>query len=274
MQESNMICLCRKETCHDESFEVAKYFSRILYDKLSKAITEGADVDRRLKAYSLFIQSLDLKYQRISASGTSAGGQVGNADRQTGGSSSEVWHQEEENRYVFDSPKELENSLDIQQGKTGLQGSCGICSVENVVRISGRGATEDTVYQCAAQNGFCGREGGTTPQSRQRLLAAHGIASTLEEQNLDNIAVTIHQGKGVILSVDATKLYHMGGFRRRLHAVTATSVTVNENGEVTEVTICDSNALHRGQSGAHNYSAQELKRALTKRLMNVTERIR
>lgn len=261
-----------QQTCHDESFEVAKYMEIQLYGQLNKLFQEAAIIDRKLKEYSTFIEDLDMRLLR-SASQCSYIQETkkGNGDFQA---TSQVWHKVSETKYVFDSPKQLSQMLDIQQGKSGLSGSCGICSVENVVRISGVKATEESVYKSAYVNALCTIQGGTTPESRKALLETYGIHSTLEKQSIENITAAVSSGRIVILSVDARKLYHLGGIQTRLHAIVATSVSVNEKGEVTEVTICDSNAFALRQSGAQTYSVKELERALTKRLMNVTEILR
>lgn len=263
-----------QQLCQDESYEQMSYFCMLLENQLKMLLPEISDINIQLERYSEFIQSLDNKY-RGSSFEVNLSNKIsrdGNVENRT----TQVWHKEEKG-FVYDSPREIASMLDTAQGKSGLNGSCGICSVENVILISGGKATEIDVYNTARGHqpySLCEEGGGTTPLDRQSLLEKYGIASSLENQTIENIASAINSGRICILSVDARKLYRMKGLQRQLHAVVVTSVTVDEKGDVTEVTICDSNASALGQSGAQEYSVQELKKALTKRPMNVTDVIR
>lgn len=260
-----------QQSCHDDSFETVQYFSKLIYNQLLEILPEIITADRRLKEYSIFVQSIDATLGKNSNQSLVMREKTFKAAEKR---TSQVWHKQGEDKYIFDSPDTLAKCLDIQQGKTGLKGSCGLCAVENVLHISGRNVTEENVYQQALTNNLCTEIGGTVPQGRKELLAMYGIASHFREQTIDNIALAINEGRIVILSVNATKLYHMGGLQRRLHAVVVTSITVNTKREVTGVTICDSNAHYMGRNGAYTYSVEELRAALTKRPMNVTDVIR
>ena len=81
-------------------------------------------------------------------------------------------------------------------------------------------------------------------------------------------------GRGVIASVDANLLYRNGNAEVGYHAVTVTSVTLDADGQVTEVIVCDSNADALGDTGAKRYSAEEFEDALTGKPLNITEVIR
>lgn len=262
-----------EKTCQDSSFETARYMETYLYGKLVASIQEIEELDKQLKAYSLFVQSIDNQWNEH----TSQCSFMGNKSETQVVETKEKWHKVDDEKYVFDSPDELAGKLDTCQGKDGLTGSCGICSVENAYIISGGVSLEKDVYRLARgynSGELCAVTGGTTPESRQKILELLGVKSTLETQTIDNIAVSINSGRIPILSVDARKLYGFHSLTRRLHAVVVTSVSVDASGNVTEVTICDSNAFNRGQTGAHVYAVQHLKEAMTDRMMNVTEVIR
>lgn len=258
---------------HNGSLGIVIKVQQDVYKKLNKMIEEIRVVDKKLKAYSLFISEIEHKIQNNFNSSQMSYMSSGPQHMQT----LQLWHKKEEGKYVFDSPEELANNLDIEQGKTGLHGSCGICSVENVIRIAGGDATEDSVFQCAynAEEGaLCGKDGGTTNEERKAILSKYGIDSELQEPTIENIMSAIGSGKIVILSVDAGKLYNRHSLRRQFHAVVVTSIAVNEKGEVTEITICDSNAKAKRETGARNYSVEKIKKALTNRKMNVTRSLR
>lgn len=259
------------QSCRDKNYDSAACFTKEIYKQLCKILPEAVKTDQRLKEYSLFVQSLDSKFLRNDAEDAYTPSKIGAGDPK---STLQLWHREADGSYMFDSPKELAVSLDTRQGKSGLHSSCGICSVENVVIISGKDTTEAEVYFGAWKDGMCSIDGGTNWQERENILKRYHIGSHTEKQTIHNIAAAVNSGRVVILSVDARKLYHITGLRRRLHAVVVTSITVDEDGNVTGLTICDSNASVRGETGAQLYSVKELQAALTNRPMNVTDIIR
>lgn len=192
---------------------------------------------------------------------------------------------------TYDSPMEMDKYLYAQQGSayTNFQGTCGLCSCANILRLAGVNYSEKDMIDYAAStssgNGWFQKlctvnplspesSGGTNPKSRQQILEHFGISSgvfPVEMENgvasdtaLENIAQYVADGRGVILSVHAGVLYNGRAVRDDYHAVTVTSVTRNKYGDVSGFYICDSNV------GTTYYTALQIKEALTGADMNVT----
>lgn len=195
---------------------------------------------------------------------------------------------------VYDSPTEMNQYLYKTQGSadSNFQGTCGLCSCANILRLSGVNASEAEMIAYAAQtrdpnsfNGMLcatgysdpGLNGGTSPKSRQQILDHFGIDSgifpiahesdgSIADGNLSQIADHVSAGRGVILSVHADVLWNDAAFGvDDYHAVTVTSVKKNSVGDVLGFYICDS-----ANDGTTYYSADKVKRALTGSPMNVT----
>ena len=265
LNEQNRLLNALSATCRDSSFEEMEYLVRLLAGKLQMFFPEMVAVVKRLQSYSNFVQSLENGLSNTA--GATCGGLAG------GKKSGETWSVTSQG-IVYDSPDTLAKKLDTQQGKAGPSGTCGLCSVENVAIMSGKNVNEAGVVALAQQEKLCSASGSTSPENRQQLLGKLGIPSNLAEPSIENIAGAVASGRGVIVSVDANKLYGRKSLVPALHAVTVTSVTADSNGTITGVTICDSNAKVRGETGAKTYSAAEFQKAMTKRKMNVTEIIR
>lgn len=175
---------------------------------------------------------------------------------------------------TYNTPSETGEKLDSRQGKVnGYQGTCGLCSCENILRLAGLDISEKDVVQFAVDNGLCvtGRRedenGGTSYEGRQTLLEAFGISSSLLPQSIMTIEQAVTSGKGVIISVDAGMLWKDDRYRNGLHAVTVTSVDYAADGSIENFHICDSGY----GSGNMVVSAAHLQKALAaNRKMNVT----
>ena len=199
-----------------------------------------------------------------------------------------------EGNMVYDSPNEMNQYLYKTQGSanSSFQGTCGLCSCANILRLSGVNASEADMIAYASQtkdpNSFCGMlcatgysdpgmNGGTSPKSRQQILDHFGIDSgifpiaheadgSISESNLSQIADHVSAGRGVILSVHADVLWNDAAFGiDDYHAVTVTSVKKSGTGDVLGFYICDS-----ANGGITYYPASKVKRALTGSPMNVT----
>lgn len=195
---------------------------------------------------------------------------------------------------VYDSPNEMNQYLYKTQGSAdaNFQGTCGLCSCANILRLSGVNASEAEMIAYASKtrdpnsfNGMLcatgysdpGLNGGTSPKSRQQILDHFGIDSgifpiahnsdgSIADSNLSQIADHVSAGRGVILSVHADVLWNDAAFGvDDYHAVTVTSVKKNSAGDVLGFYICDS-----ANGGTTYYSADKVKRALTGSPMNVT----
>lgn len=193
----------------------------------------------------------------------------------------QVWYYSVDRQsIIYNTPVETGKQLDAKQGKLAeYQGTCGIVSCVNVLRLAGRATTteEELVHYASGNGTLCVsgmtpfRNGGTTPQNRKALLAAFGIESELYPSSIDSIAQYVEDGRGVIISVDAGKLWGLPCFYRNLHAVTVTSVQRSKSGDLEGFYLCDSGTS--GKDYARFYSAVHLEQALSKRSMNVTTSI-
>lgn len=206
------------------------------------------------------------------------------------------FNKDSEGNQVYDSPMEMNDYLYKKQGSARMmfQGTCGLCSCANVLRLAGVNVTEEQMIAFASNSTapnsiekLCetghinpSRNGGTNPEGRRCILEHFGIDSGLFDVELDkmgggtqntmsSIADMVSAGKGVILSVHADMLWHDAPYGiNDYHAVTVTSVKKDSFGNVLGYYICDS-AL----GGTSFYTTEKLRRSLTGARMNVTHQI-
>ena len=193
---------------------------------------------------------------------------------------------------TYDSPNETNEFLYTSQGSASeqYQGTCGLCSCANILRLSGVNLSEaDMINYASNTNGsffgkLCstgyadpGMNGGTGPKDRQAILNHFGIDSgiipmnrgtggEIDDSSIRQIADNVSSGRGVIVSVHADMLWNDAPVGiDDYHAVTVTSVKKNSAGEVLGFYICDS-----AQGGTTYYTADKVRRCLTGAPMNVT----
>lgn len=184
---------------------------------------------------------------------------------------------------VYDTPIATGRILDSDQGKVpGYNNTCGIVSCVNVARLAGLSTEEFDAVDIAIKNDLCNKyrkgrfgkahQGGATfPESRKEILKHLGIDSYLEDATIDNIAKRVAEGKGVIISVRAGKLWNKR--IKGLHAITVTSVQRGYDGAIQGFFVCDSGRHNSADASAY-YSAAEIQSSLTpNRPMNVTTNI-
>lgn len=185
---------------------------------------------------------------------------------------------------MYNSPFETGRKLISNQGSVvHYRQDCGVVSCANVARMAGLDVSEREALERAINNNCCSRHrktffrrrdidgGGTFPEDRQKLLKQFGIDSHLEPQNVKNISDRVSEGRGVIISVRADKLWQNPN-QKGLHAITVTSVLKNPDGSVHGFYVCDSGT--GGIDASRFYTAQEIAAALTpNRYMNVTTSI-
>lgn len=198
---------------------------------------------------------------------------------------------------VYDSPVEMDQYLYRRQGSANarFQGTCGLCSCANILRLAGVNASEADMIAyasttraggmfsgmlCATGYKDAGMNGGTSPKSRQQILAHFGVDSGLfpitfdadgsvSDATVSQIADSVATGHGVILSVHADVLWYDAAYGTDdYHAVTVTSVKKDMQGKVLGFYICDS-----ANGGTLFHSVDKVKRALTGSPMNVTYQI-
>lgn len=153
---------------------------------------------------------------------------------------------------VTGEPQKLAEVLKAVQGDNtlGFQGTCGIVSCGNVMRIFGTRASEDELVYYAALRGLCDAgsspefSGATNAHSRSQLLAEWGLSTrVIERPSAETLARGFEEGHGVIVSVNAGILwdnanFYGNGFSN--HAVTMTGTARDESGRLLGVYICDS----------------------------------
>lgn len=194
-----------------------------------------------------------------------------------------VWAFEKNGDVIIGNPENTGNQLISNQGRIdGFKGTCGLCSVANVVLLSGNPASERNMVDVASAFNLCthtsvfsSNNGSTSAQDRKALLEKFGISSMLipqcernglkREYQTDLIADYVSKGHGVILSVHASKLYKGWTLGGDYHAVTVTGVKKDSFGNVQGFYICDSNSRP-----CSYYTTEQLEGALTKHNMNVT----
>ena len=187
---------------------------------------------------------------------------------------------------VYDSPIEMSEYLYKNQGSANpeYQGTCGLCSCANILRLSGVNYGEKDILDYArsqrglieydSQNPYA--SGGTGPQSRREILEHFGISSGIfpvkmdhgeaTQDTINEIASYVADGRGVILSVHADYLYFGHKSDDDFHAVTVSSVVKNIKGDVIGFYIADSNPGR----GTKFYTIFQIQNALTGNAMNVT----
>lgn len=138
------------------------------------------------------------------------------------------------NVLVYGMPRSYQ--LDYDQGGEveGYWGTCGETSVANVTLMGGHAASEKEVVQRAIKENLCDTaaesadmRGATSEDDRQALLQDFGFACSIDERvDLAAVAQSIKDGKGVIISVSASKLWdlHEENEDTSDHAITVTGV--------------------------------------------------
>lgn len=186
---------------------------------------------------------------------------------------------------TYNSPIEMGKYLYSEQGSADkdFQGTCGLCSCANILRLAGVNVGEKKAIKVASKKALCSvgspfsyLNGATSPRDRQKILGNFGIKSSLRAVYMDEkgvahkdmikeIAGYIESGKGVIASVHAEYFYYGIESSSDYHAVTVTSFTKNELGEITGFFVADSNF------GTSFYQAEVFQKALTGNDLNVTD---
>ena len=166
-----------------------------------------------------------------------------------------------ERAIVIGNPEETAQILDSIQGDAieGAEGTCGLTSIANLCVMNGQNVTEGMVVEYALENDLCMYDpwsapetGGTTAEWQVDILRNFGIEAEYNDASINTyevIADAIEDGKGVIVELDAGKLWDEPSCSSKIlwffptanHAVTVTGVARNaETGEITGFYICDS----------------------------------
>ena len=135
--------------------------------------------------------------------------------------------------------------------------NCGVESSRQVINeANGSNISENTLLQQSIDSrlakGTPGApptfpDGGTVPLSRQAILAANGVPSTVLPTTAENLGTAMSAGQGTIVSLDAAPLWGGATPPGSLHAVTVVGVEYDDNGNATAVYINDTGTGQCGQ---------------------------
>ena len=97
------------------------------------------------------------------------------------------------------------------------------------------------VGQLCTVGSISSKNGGTYARNRMDILSHYGVQSRLESPSVEKIARYVGEGRGVIISVDASALWKINDDIIRPHAVVVTSLMRDSKTESPlEFYICDS----------------------------------
>ena len=254
-------------TAKDQSFETALYYYNATEQEIRNLMPQMSEVSRRLERYIRFIEKVELRIR--SAAPASSGMPSASASSFR---TREVFKVTDDG-IKYDDPEKTGRDMRHRQ----TRGDCGLCAIENLTIMAGRHVSLEDITALAEARNLCGRDGSTTEGTIRRTLEEFGISSHLEEQKIAGIAAAVAGGHGVIIGVDAAQL-SLYGCRNRFfrpykpHALLVTGIVTDNNGDVTHVVVCDTNADALGLSGAITYTVGEIQRALIwEREMVVTD---
>lgn len=135
--------------------------------------------------------------------------------------------------------------------------NCGVESSRQVInQANGTNVSENQLLQTAINQGFAGgtpgsapvfANGGTGAAGRQSILAANGVASTVQPSNAANLGRAMSRGQGVIANLDAAQLWGGTTPPGSLHAITVTGVEYDDAGNPVNVIINDTGTGNCGQ---------------------------
>ena len=147
---------------------------------------------------------------------------------------------------IFDHPFNANSKRICKQGSAypdGPTGTCGCCASGSIVNKAGGNTNEHDIVDIALKNGFCSNSGGTSSDSRAKLLTHMGIDSEVTTgSSLEDLAAQVEQGKGVIISVDARRYKPEWYSKHGGHALVLESVIRDaDTGGIVEFVVVDSN---------------------------------
>ena len=150
--------------------------------------------------------------------------------------------------------------------------NCGIQSAQQIVRQStGNNVSENDMFNRALMKGWADSgtpPGGTSPDTRQKILADRGVKSHLEPQTMENITQDVAEGRGVITSHDAGILWNDPRYVGSGHAVVVTGLKYDKDGKLEKVIINDTGD---GQAGKEIPAKQFQDSLRPNRDINVTD---
>lgn len=257
--------------------------------EINQNMSELGEVAARLTAYARFLESLERgpgggsSEVKAKASSAFAGGVPRSLS-----STQQQFKQFPDGSREYNSPMETDASLYKSQGSANpkIRGTCGLCSIVNVLRLAGIQISEKEVIDYAMSMNLClfctgdsAASGGTCAEDRKCILEHFGVPSHIEpvpigdagatDFTLGVIASQVNSGHGVIISVDAGELYEDGRYMGAGHAITVTSVRLDSSGSITGYYICDSNI----GKGTRLLEKEHMRRCLSGAPINITDTV-
>ncbi|BCM94388.1 hypothetical protein IAD21_06295 [Abditibacteriota bacterium] len=145
----------------------------------------------------------------------------------------------------------------------GYQGTCGLCSCENILDSFGIQVSEADVVGFAIENDLCfegdvlngddpGMLGGTTEEGQAQILTDLGVPAHAETGGtLEDLAANIENGHGVIAEVDAGTIWNdpnSSGNGQANHAIVVSGVARDPStGEIEGFFVNDSGTGEAGK---------------------------
>jgi len=135
--------------------------------------------------------------------------------------------------------------------------NCGVESSRQLInRATGANISEDTLLNDSINahlaEGTPGSppvaaNGGTTPEQQQTILANHGVPSSVVATTPENYGGAMSAGQGVIVNVDAARLWGPPTPAGSWHAINVVGVEYDDHGNRTAVYINDTGSGECGR---------------------------
>lgn len=153
--------------------------------------------------------------------------------------------------------------------------NCGVESSRQIILASGGNVSENSLLTVSMAAGYADQDtsnpsnsGGTSPSGRSDILKANGVANHTEAPSQENLLQAVAEGRGVITSHDAGKLWNNPAFNGSGHAVLVTGVQFDATGKPSNVIINDTG---QGQCSNSVPAKQFMNSLRSGRDMNVTD---
>ena len=164
---------------------------------------------------------------------------------------------------VCGEPQKVAKVLDYRQGQNnlGFQGTCGIVSSRNTLRLFGICTSEDELVHYAALKGLCVVDarsylsGATNATYRDQLMREWGLpGQIIKASSVARSAEEFEKGFGVMAGVNAGILWNNpncygNGFSN--HVVSLIGTERDQSGNLTGVYICDSGRNRAGDAARY-----------------------
>jgi uncharacterized Zn-binding protein involved in type VI secretion len=132
--------------------------------------------------------------------------------------------------------------------------NCGVQSAGQIIFLAtGQHPSETEILNKAIANGLAAPGGGTGPGGRQALLQEYGVPSDVAPTTRAALGQALRDGKPVIVSADAGRLWNDPQYLGSGHAVTVTGGTFDGAGNLQTVTVNDTGIGQRHVMSADDF---------------------